>query len=192
MSDCMHFPDTVEEFMEQYKMTDTEQVYSNCTEYVPIFRMEQWFEHEKTQLSPQGTTSDLISRQEAIDYCCQLINVEHQQGSDEMNYGHERVNQTETILHHLEIMPSAKPESQWIPCSERLPDEDYWTGANFQYSADVLMTVYNAEDEETIIDYGHTVDGNWYSDITDCFVPSGWEVVAWMPLPKPWEGEPNE
>ena len=53
---------------------------------------------------------DLISRQAAIDYCYQLINVEHQQGSDEMNYGQERVNQTETILHHLEMMPSAQPE----------------------------------------------------------------------------------
>lgn len=82
----------------------------------------------------------------------------------------------------------AKPAQRWIPCSERMPDEDYWTGANFQYSADVLMTVYNAEDEETIIDYGHTVGGSWYSDTTDCFVPSKWEVVAWMPLPKPWEG----
>ena len=26
-----------------------------------------------------------------------------------MNYGQERVNQTETILHHLEFMPSAQP-----------------------------------------------------------------------------------
>ena len=54
--------------------------------------------------------SDTISRQAAIDYCYQLINVEHEQGSDEMNYGQERVNQTETILHHLEFMPSAQPE----------------------------------------------------------------------------------
>ena len=58
--------------------------------------------------------NDLISRQAAIDYCYQLINVEHQQGSDEMNYGQERVNQTETILNHLELMPSAQPE----PCED--------------------------------------------------------------------------
>lgn len=45
MSDCMIFPDTVEEFMEQYKMVDTEHIYSNGIEYVPIFRMKQWFEH---------------------------------------------------------------------------------------------------------------------------------------------------
>ena len=42
----MTFPDTVEEFMEQYKTVDTEQIYSNGIEYVPIFRMRQWFEHK--------------------------------------------------------------------------------------------------------------------------------------------------
>lgn len=45
MADIMDFPDTVEEFMEQYKVTDTKRVYSNGTEYVPIFRMKQWLEH---------------------------------------------------------------------------------------------------------------------------------------------------
>ena len=67
MSDCLHFPDTVEEFMEQYKMTDTKQVYSNGIEYVPMFRMKQWFEHENAQHYQEGTTSDTISRQAAID-----------------------------------------------------------------------------------------------------------------------------
>lgn len=42
----MMFPNTVREFMEQFKMVDTEQIYSNGIEYVPIFRMEQWFAHQ--------------------------------------------------------------------------------------------------------------------------------------------------
>ena len=46
MSECMTFPDTVEEFMDSCKIVDTEQVYSNGTEMVPIYRMRQWFEHE--------------------------------------------------------------------------------------------------------------------------------------------------
>lgn len=46
MADCMTFPNTVEEFMEQYKVIDTEQVYTNGTEFVPIYRMRQWFQHE--------------------------------------------------------------------------------------------------------------------------------------------------
>lgn len=45
MGDMMTFPATVEEFMEQYKTTDTEKVYSNGTEFVPIYRMRQWFDH---------------------------------------------------------------------------------------------------------------------------------------------------
>ena len=52
MGDMMTFHDSVEEFMEQYKMTDTEHVYSNGTEYVPIYRMKQWFEHFRNQKRP--------------------------------------------------------------------------------------------------------------------------------------------
>lgn len=43
--DVMTFPETVEEFMEEYKIVDTEKVYTNGIELVPIFRMKQWFEH---------------------------------------------------------------------------------------------------------------------------------------------------
>ena len=94
MAECMEFPDTVEEFMEQYKLVDTEQVYTNGTEFVPIFRMKQWFEHERAKRTEphecdnhyciqnggdlcdrvhcpigreQETHGDLISRQAAID-----------------------------------------------------------------------------------------------------------------------------
>lgn len=45
MCDVMMFPDTAEEFMEQYKIVDTEQVYTNGAELIPIFRMKQWLEH---------------------------------------------------------------------------------------------------------------------------------------------------
>ena len=41
----MEFPETVDEFMESYKIVDTEQVYTNGAELVPVFRMKQWFEH---------------------------------------------------------------------------------------------------------------------------------------------------
>ena len=58
MGDMMTFPASVEEFMEQYKMTDTEHVYSNGTEYVPIYRMKQWFEHCRNQ---QLLTIDAVS-----------------------------------------------------------------------------------------------------------------------------------
>ena len=52
MGNMMTFPASVEEFMEQYKITDTEHVYSNGTEYVPVYRMKQWFEHCRHQQFP--------------------------------------------------------------------------------------------------------------------------------------------
>jgi hypothetical protein len=63
MSDCMTFPDTVEEFMEQYKVVDTGGIYmSKGVELVPIFRMSQWFEH-----LPFAQSSGICYIQEALD-----------------------------------------------------------------------------------------------------------------------------
>ena len=58
MGDMMTFPAFVDEFMERYKMTDTEHVYSNGTEYVPIYRMKQWFEHCRHQ---QFQAADVVT-----------------------------------------------------------------------------------------------------------------------------------
>ena len=57
----MAFPDTLEEFMESYKITDTEQVYTNGVELVPIFRIKQWMEHEKMLNN--------INREKVYDAC---------------------------------------------------------------------------------------------------------------------------
>jgi hypothetical protein len=45
-NEIMEFPQTVEEYMEQYKIVDSKEIYSNGMEMVPIFRMKQWFEHQ--------------------------------------------------------------------------------------------------------------------------------------------------
>lgn len=51
MGDVMIFPETAEEFMEQYKIIDSEQVYTNGSELIPIFRMKQWLEHLPANLN---------------------------------------------------------------------------------------------------------------------------------------------
>ena len=56
MADMQKFPETAEEFMEEHKLVDVKQVYSGGTEFVPIFRMKQWFEHEKAK---RGDVDDL-------------------------------------------------------------------------------------------------------------------------------------
>lgn len=47
MADMMSIPESLEEFMEQYKIVDTEQIYTNGTEMVPIFRVKQWLDRYK-------------------------------------------------------------------------------------------------------------------------------------------------
>lgn len=44
MADVMTFPETFDEFAEQYKIVDKKEVYTNGTELIPIFRVKQWLE----------------------------------------------------------------------------------------------------------------------------------------------------
>lgn len=41
---------SLDEFMEYYKMVDTEEIYSNGTEFVPIFRVKQWEEYNNNEI----------------------------------------------------------------------------------------------------------------------------------------------
>ena len=43
--ESMSFPETFEEFTNQYKIVDKEQVYTNGSELIPIFRVKQQLEH---------------------------------------------------------------------------------------------------------------------------------------------------
>ena len=70
MGEIMQFPETVEEFMQQYKIVDTQQVYTNGTELVPIFRMKQWFEAHKQRWTP-------ISGGNPKEKGCYLTTVKH-------------------------------------------------------------------------------------------------------------------
>lgn len=76
----------------------------------------------------------------------------------------------EQVNKAIEALPSAQ---QWIPCSERLPE----------YDAPALLSTA----------WGKTEIG-WWTQRGWVIVPASYRelkqdaVVAWMPLPKPWEG----
>lgn len=74
-------------------------------------------------------------------------------------------------------------EAEWIPCSEKLPKE----------KQEVYVTVYFTEGD-TGRAYGYMDRfGRWhlYSTVEGT-LNSGYEVIAWMPLPKPFEGGDDE
>ena len=63
-------------------------------------------------------------------------------------------------------LPYAQPEQRWIPCSERLPENGYW-----------LWSAKGGEVQKDFYWDGHWEQAEKY----------GYDVVAWLPLPKPYK-----
>lgn len=76
--------------------------------------------------------------------------------------------------HVIEVIEHQTPADQWIPCSERLPEE--WQK--------VLVTL-EAFKGVRIVRTDQIVDGNWWQWNSD-------NVTAWMPLPEPYKGLENK
>lgn len=77
---------------------------------------------------------------------------------------------------------------EWIPCKERLPEEDHWLGGSgLQFSDEVLISITHREDEDAWIDISQTIDGEWELEL-----PRYCKITAWKPLPEPYREEENE
>lgn len=62
----------------------------------------------------------------------------------------------------------------WIPCSERLPEEDTWC----------LATAYNESQKQRFVGEVYYSDGSWNDVYYDDII-----VSAWMPVPEPYKEE---
>lgn len=110
--------------------------------------------------------SDLISRQAAID----AIKHELRCGAVIDQCG------LETAHDLIEELPSAQSEQRWIPCSERLPE----TSGSYLVSG--------------MWESGRVAVGDCEYSSYDGYFNTAWnfDVLAWMPLPKPYEAERKE
>lgn len=63
--------------------------------------------------------------------------------------------------------------SEWIPCNQRLPEDD----------VDVLVTDYAAGMATVCVD-----SCGRYTDTGERFWYTSQNAIAWMPLPEPWRG----
>lgn len=118
-------------------------------------------------------TGDLISREDAIKA---IFSKPACHGSDGSWY------HSDDIRDAINSTPSAdRPQGEWIPCSERLPEPQ----VEVLYSLEGCVSVAFMTNRNYT---GETVELHWEdleTGITIC-------PEAWMPLPEPWEGENDE
>lgn len=86
----------------------------------------------------------------------------------------------------IEHAPSIDAVPQWIPCNERLPDEReerYWccSEGGYQFQCRWTNDMYGLGANEYSKWGWHVMDKPQYS-----------RVIAWMPLPKPYEERKEE
>lgn len=92
----------------------------------------------------------------------------------------------------IEKLPSAQQEPQWIPCSERMPEENgrYLVTRGLNACGALWNRVH-------IINYSDLMGLKseriwWNGNVGKSDFERIDDVVAWMPLPKPWKGEKDE
>ena len=89
-------------------------------------------------------------------------------------------------------LPSVQPSPQWILCDERMPEEHEWLGTKkfgTTISDEVYVTFENEKGERFC---QHMKFQNGELSRYDQFHMDTWfkgsKPIAWMPLPKPFEG----
>ena len=124
-------------------------------------------ETHEIRTETHGVCSDLISRAEAIQT---FISWEQKE------FGFSDLNRGERFIDAINALPSAEAVQVWIPCSERLPD----VGENVLFTTDIYGG-YVAEGDRR-------ADGKWWQYRWNSLLQND-EVLAWMPLPKPYREE---
>lgn len=95
----------------------------------------------------------------------------------------------------VKALPSADRPQEWIPCSERLPEEREWIGTKkfgTTISDEVLVT-FESRGERFVrpMHFQNGELGGMDKHTMDA-IHGEWKAVAWMPLPKPWKGADDE
>lgn len=75
----------------------------------------------------------------------------------------------------------------WIPCSERLPEED-----NVEVLCTVKQQIKTDRSETIIVEQGCYFYGTWLLSYDNKRVNCSREVLAWQPLPSPYQEEGEE
>ena len=109
----------------------------------------------------------------------------------EWNYPMDYAAAFETAIEALETQAT----SEWIPVSERLPEEhdtmfakfkgtDKWSDSMFAKKSDKVNVTVEFDDGSRMTQTLYTIDGEWKRETNIKH-----KVIAWRPLPEPYKGE---
>lgn len=89
----------------------------------------------------------------------------------------------------INAVPSAQPEQRWIPCSERLPEANgrYYVTRGLNACGALWNRVYIVNYSDLM---GLKSERIWWSgNVGKSDFERIDDVIAWMPLPEPYQGE---
>ena len=113
--------------------------------------------------------ADLITRQAAVDAICKACT----NGDDYVNCRDRDIKSTWCDnMAALRDLPSAQPE-RWIPCSERLPNDD-------------TEVIVSCTDDSGDSEFSYTTTGWHFKGLWVVGNERSYFVRAWMPLPEPY------
>lgn len=121
---------------------------------------------------------DSISRKETVRFIREKIRLSTfmQRSVDKADKACEEL--CERIEKEVPTIEPERQQGEWVPCSERLPEEG-------RYLVDVSLSVFSPQ----VLNYRN---GEWFYDGCKSMGLEMPTVLAWMPLPEPYRSDNNE
>lgn len=130
--------------------------------------------------------SDLIKRSDAI----RALNREKSDWNCDYNVP------IDNCIKRLNKVKSADRPQEWIPCSERLPEEYEWLGTRKfgTTKSDEVYVTFESPKGERFCKHLSFQNGELsrHDQLVIDALAKGSKPIAWMPLPNPWKGADDE